>query len=87
MTEIPKEAIAVASPVSYFLDDVVGACRDCGRTVYTRPHTPRSIPRVCPDCYARVATPDDEAIVTPETLAELRRCRALYGARPMGRPS
>ena len=82
---MPDDMIAVASPTSYFLDDVVGVCSRCGRTVYTRPSTPAALPRVCAECFR--PGPDDVLVTTRETLAELRAYQALFGARAQGRPS
>lgn len=69
--------ILLCAPVSYFLDDVHGACADCGDAIAWRPHTPAEAVRVCARCgLARMKAAGDVSVV--EVTPEARRERALF---------
>lgn len=74
--------LLVCSPVSYFLDDVHGACTNCGTAIVWRPDAPAEAVRLCVRCAAAVvAGADDVSVeVTPETARE--HARFPFGTRP-----
>lgn len=74
--------VAVVALERGFADDVVGFCSRCTRTVYYRPHTARLLlPVVCVECWLRTRGPDEQHVVTDETVREV----LLYFAAK-GRP-
>lgn len=35
---------------SRFTDNLTGPCADCGRTLMFRPYSPKTPPKLCPEC-------------------------------------
>lgn len=69
-----EETIVVCMPWSapaLFKDDVRATCTGCGQTVRHRPHVPKGAKPLCTDCYADRATPDDEPVITNETVRDV----------------
>lgn len=64
----------VCAPVSYYDDDVMGACVSCGMAIVWRFHAPKKPKRICLKCFIVMAkgVAPEEIMITPSTAKELK---------------
>jgi hypothetical protein len=62
--------IRADEPSPWKATNLVTSCAWCGVAVQYRPHAPNA-PKVCVQCFADRAEPDDDYFVTRTTVAEV----------------
>lgn len=63
--------LRVCSPTSYFADDIVENCADCGGPIYLRPHGEMGCKKVCLGCFKKLDVNLWDAEIPAETSREI----------------
>jgi len=61
MRELRKKVnvnFLLASPISYFKDDIEGRCSICGKKIYFRPYNKDIKVKLCMECFRRLFNAD-----------------------------